>query len=102
MIGMVKSLRYEGHRAGIKVNAIMPGAATAMTSGAFGGKQSEAAEKMAREMERTMPPEHVTPITLFLCHESCPDSGEMIYAETGLYGRVDLFKTPPLKTPDRT
>ena len=29
-------------------------------------------------------PEHVTPMGLYLCHEKCPDSGELLYAEYGI------------------
>merc|ERR1719191_1346889 len=69
IIGMVKSLKYDGRRCGISVNGIMPGAVTAMNP-AYGLKTG---------------PEHVTPATLFLCHERCPDNGEMVYAEGGMY-----------------
>lgn len=51
--------------------------------------------------EETGLPEHVTPATLFLCHESCPENGEIITAESGSYGRAALFKSAQFRTPDR-
>lgn len=93
MIGMVNALRYEGRDVGIQANAVMPAAFTAMVDGITKGID----EKAREERRQAEPPEHVAPATLYLCHEDCRDSGEVIVAESGLYGRAVLVKGPLLK-----
>jgi NAD(P)-dependent dehydrogenase (short-subunit alcohol dehydrogenase family) len=92
MLGMVGNLRHEGRSHNIKVNALLPGAATAMTM-SDPGMTEEQRESMLREAS----PELVTPAAVYMCHEHCQDSGETIFAEMGRFGRVAVVKGPSLK-----
>ena len=37
------------------------------------------------------------PAAVFLCHEGCQDSGEVVFAEMGRFGRLAVLKGPALK-----
>jgi NAD(P)-dependent dehydrogenase (short-subunit alcohol dehydrogenase family) len=63
MIGMANNLKHEGRDLNIKVNCLMPGAATAMTNSNPFATQEEKEQAAVR-----MPPELVTCATVFLCH----------------------------------
>ena len=92
MIGMANNLRHEGRDLNIKVNALMPGAATAMTA-----SDPTATEEAKAKMAERMPPELVTCAAVWLCHEDNVDSGECIVAESGSYGRVELLQSELLQ-----
>jgi NAD(P)-dependent dehydrogenase (short-subunit alcohol dehydrogenase family) len=92
MLGMIGNLRHEGRAHNIKVNALLPGAATAMTM-SDPGMTDERRESMLKEAA----PELVTPAAVYLAHEDCKDSGECIFAEMGRFGRVAVVKGPILK-----
>ncbi|MGD9795580.1 MAG: SDR family NAD(P)-dependent oxidoreductase [Acidimicrobiia bacterium] len=73
VVGMVRVLALEGARAGIKVNAISPIAATRLAGDMGGGTG--------------MDPSRVTPMAIVLAHESCPVSGEVYLAGGGWFAR---------------
>ncbi|MBN9100963.1 MULTISPECIES: SDR family NAD(P)-dependent oxidoreductase [unclassified Pseudonocardia] len=70
VIGLAKSLAVEGARKGVRVNAIAPMAATAMTRDVFDERLTAA-----------LTPEGVSAVALALVHRSCPLTGEVV--ETG-------------------
>ena len=72
VIGLAKALAIEGARRGVRVNALAPMAATAMTDGILD-------ERMAA----ALPPEAVSPVALALAHRSCPLTGEVVEAGGG-------------------
>lgn len=83
LIGLVKALAIEGERYGIRANAIAPAALTRMT------------ESLGLpEAMRRMLPELVSPAVVFLAHESCPVSGEVLAVGGGRVGRVVIGETP--------
>jgi NAD(P)-dependent dehydrogenase (short-subunit alcohol dehydrogenase family) len=89
IIGMVNNLRHEGKAHSIKVNAILPGAATAMTM-----SDPTMTAKQRSAMESRASPGLASPAAVFLSHEHCQDSGEVVFAEMGRFGRLALLKGP--------
>ncbi len=79
VIGLTRSLALSGRKAGIKVNAIAPAAATRM-----GGDVESPA----------MAPELVAPMAAFLAHEDCPVTGEIYTAGAGRFARLFIASTP--------
>lgn len=76
LIGLTRTLAIEGARAGIKVNAIAPGALTRMT------------ENLIGDLASRMDPGFVTPVVVYLSHESCPVTGEVLIVGGGRVARL--------------
>ena len=79
VMAMTKTMAMEGADVGIKVNAIMPGAASRMTDLA-GAPESRA--NLTR-----VPPESVAVVVGYLAHESCKFTGETLTAKGGHVSR---------------
>ena len=78
-IGFMKSLRLEGAKKNIKVNAIAPTAASRMTE-----------DIMPPDMLDKLRPEFVLPAVLYLCSEVCEDTGVILCAGGGLVQRAAI------------
>ena len=76
---MTKSIAIEGARCGVTCNAIAPIAASRMTRDIF----PEAVLGM-------MGPERVVPLTLYLAHEECVETGSVFETAGGWMGKVGL------------
>lgn len=81
MIGLMNALHLEGERYGIKVNAIMPSAATRMTEGL-----------LSPDAQRLLTPDAVAPGVLFLVSEEGP-SRVILSAGAGVFARVYIAET---------
>jgi NAD(P)-dependent dehydrogenase (short-subunit alcohol dehydrogenase family) len=81
MLGLMNALHLEGERNGIRVNAVLPSAATRMTEGL-----------LKPEAERLLVPDAVAPGVLFLVSESAP-SRVMLSAGAGTFARVYVTET---------
>ena len=82
MVGLMNVLHLEGERHGIRVNAILPAAATRMTEGLLGA-----------EAARLLTPEAVAPGALFLVSPDAP-SRVLLAAGAGTFARVYISETP--------
>ncbi len=82
VVGFMNTLKLEGEKYGIRVNALAPTAATRMTE-----------ELFPQDMLDLMGPEQVTPGVLFLCSENAP-SGEILCAGAGCFARTRIVETP--------
>ena len=82
LVGFTRVLAVEGAKSNIKANAIAPVAKTRMTEELLGA----VADKLA--------PEFVTPVVIYLAHESCPVSGEVYSVGGGRVARVFIGVTP--------
>jgi NAD(P)-dependent dehydrogenase (short-subunit alcohol dehydrogenase family) len=85
--GFMMVLALEGARAGIKVNAIAPTAATRLTATAGMAHQAGDVESDPMSTER------VAPLTLALAHSSCALSGQIFTAAGGWYSRAVIAIT---------
>lgn len=85
IVGMMRVMAIEGAKAGIRVNALAPTAATRLTATA--GMSGEAAAPKPPE-EDPMSTARVSPLVLALAHASCPASGEIFNAGCGWISRA--------------
>ncbi|MGR4865985.1 SDR family NAD(P)-dependent oxidoreductase [Caulobacter sp. LARHSG274] len=85
IVGMMRVMAIEGAKAGIKVNALAPTAATRLTATA--GMSGEATEPKTPQ-EDPMSTGRVSPLVLALAHQSCPASGEIFNAGCGWISRA--------------
>jgi NAD(P)-dependent dehydrogenase (short-subunit alcohol dehydrogenase family) len=76
VIGLMNSLKLETAKYDIKVNAVAPNAATAMTRGVF-----------PEEVIRRIKPGFNTPLVTFLCSEENTDSGMIFTMSAGWFAR---------------
>lgn len=83
MLGLMNSLKNEGRKAGVLVNAIAPVAATQMTDGLFSDRLIAISQ-----------PEHVSAVVGWLCSDECNVSGEIIAAGAGHFAAVKMMKAP--------
>jgi NAD(P)-dependent dehydrogenase (short-subunit alcohol dehydrogenase family) len=80
VIGLMNSLKQEGAKYNIRINAIAPVAATRLTEAL-----------MPDEMRKALEPETVTPAALYLCSEDAP-SGMILQAAGGHYQRIAIIE----------
>lgn len=90
LIGMTRVLAIEGARKGVFTNAIAPIAKTRMTADIMG----EAGDAYA--------PELVTPVVLYLAHESCDRNGNFYSVGAGKVSRVFIGSTAGIEDPKLT
>jgi NAD(P)-dependent dehydrogenase (short-subunit alcohol dehydrogenase family) len=81
VVGLMNTLRLEGEKSNIRVNALAPTAATRMTEGL-----------LPPETLKLMTPESITPGVLYLASETAP-SGVILAAGAGAFARVTIEET---------
>lgn len=81
LIGLMNTLKLEGQKNNIHVNAIAPVAATRMTE-----------SLMPPEMQARLAPEAVTPGVVFLCSEEAP-TGAILTAGAGSFALARIYET---------
>jgi len=81
IIGFMNTLKLEGQKNNIHVNAISPVAATRMTE-----------NLMPPEVLKRLAPEYVTPGVVFLCSEEAP-TGAILTAGAGSFAMARLYET---------
>ena len=89
VIGLMNTLKIEGEKKNIRVNAIAPIAATRMTEGLG----------IPEEFFKKLKPELVTPAVIYLCSENAP-TGTIIEAGAGHYSKVAILEAPGAKLGD--
>ena len=89
LIGFMNTLKIEGEKKNVKVNAIAPIAATRMTEGLG----------IPEEFFKKLKPELVTPAVLYLCSEQAP-TGLIIEAGAGHYSKVAIVEAKGAKLGD--
>lgn len=82
MIGLMNTLHIEGQRYGIKVNCLVPTAATRMTR-----------DLMTPELAELLTPESVTPAVLYLASSQAP-SRMILCAGAGVYSVARIVEGP--------
>jgi 3-hydroxy-3-methylglutaryl CoA synthase/NAD(P)-dependent dehydrogenase (short-subunit alcohol dehydrogenase family) len=79
LVGMMNTMKLEGEKYNIKVNSVAPLAATRLTEDVMPGQFLE-----------RLKPEWVAPLVLYLCSEQCVDSGLILNAGAGFFGRAAI------------
>jgi NAD(P)-dependent dehydrogenase (short-subunit alcohol dehydrogenase family) len=82
LVGLSNILAVEGAAEGVQSNVILPSAVTRMAEGLDISKYPP------------MGPELVAPVVGYLCHESCPLTGEMLISIAGRVARAYVAETP--------
>jgi NAD(P)-dependent dehydrogenase (short-subunit alcohol dehydrogenase family) len=90
LVGMMNVLALEGAKHNIKVNSIAPLAFTRMTAELMPG------------FEEKIRPEMVTPVVIYLAHESCEVTGEIYSVGGGTVSRFFIGLTPGYVNPALT
>lgn len=94
LIGLMNVLHFEGEKYGVRVNAILPTAATRMTG-----------DMMDAETLAHLAPENVTPAALYLVSEKAPSrtallSGAGTVARMAIVETEGVFLPPGQRTPE--
>lgn len=79
LVGFMNSLKLEGAKYNVLVNAVAPMAATRLTQ-----------DVLPPELFQRLRPEFVAPLVLYLCSERCKDSGRIYNAGAGYFNRAAL------------
>jgi 3-hydroxyacyl-CoA dehydrogenase/3a,7a,12a-trihydroxy-5b-cholest-24-enoyl-CoA hydratase len=77
LVGFSSTLAIEGRKKGVHVNAIAPIAGSRMTE-----------TVLPPELLAALKPEYVTPLVLWLCHESCDETGGLFEVGGGFMGKL--------------
>ena len=105
VIGLVRTIAWEGNQYGIKANLIAPGAMdagpTATTMTADNPAYSNRPPELQADMSNAPSPSvvtaaKVTPMVVRLVHPSCPVTGEIYSAAGGLYHRIAWAANDPV------
>jgi hypothetical protein len=83
LVGLMHTLKLEGEKVNIKVNTVAPLAATRLTQ-----------DVMPPDLLDKLQPELVAPLVLYLCSEACTDTGLILNAGGGFFGRAAMVSTP--------
>jgi len=77
LVGLTKSIAIEGRKSNVHANAIAPLAASRMTEKVFPSVMLE-----------KMDPKFVMPLVLYLCHDSCSETGSVFEVAAGWAAKI--------------
>ena len=80
IVGFMNSLKQEGAKYNIKVNTVAPLAASRLTE-----------DILPPDLFEKMKPEFVSPLTVLLCSEECPQSGGIYNVGMGCFNRAAVL-----------
>jgi NAD(P)-dependent dehydrogenase (short-subunit alcohol dehydrogenase family) len=92
LIGLMNVLKIEGAKYNVMVNCLGPGASTRMTQSVMSPGRAASA----------MGPELVAPAVTYLCSPECTDSGLIIEASGGNFGRAAIVRNQRVVIADAT
>ncbi|CAJ0567571.1 unnamed protein product, partial [Mesorhabditis spiculigera] len=82
LIGFANALAKEGEKYNIKANTLVPTAGSRLTQ-----------TVMPEDLVNALKPEYVTPLTLYMVHESFPETGRVFEAGAGWYGQLLYYRS---------
>jgi len=83
LFGFMNTLKLEGQKYDVKVNTVAPLAASRLTE-----------DVMPPEVFEKSKPEFVVPMTLYLCSDRCPVTGNVYNAGIGCFNRAAIVTGP--------
>jgi 3-hydroxy-3-methylglutaryl CoA synthase/NAD(P)-dependent dehydrogenase (short-subunit alcohol dehydrogenase family) len=89
LIGFMNALKLEGMKYCVHVNTIVPLAASRLTE-----------DVMPPEIYERSQPERVVPIALYLCSETCTETGAIYHAGMGYFSRAAILTGPGVHLAD--
>uniref|UniRef100_A0AC34F578 SCP2 domain-containing protein n=1 Tax=Panagrolaimus sp. ES5 TaxID=591445 RepID=A0AC34F578_9BILA len=81
LVGLAKTLSLEGQKYNIFSNALVPTAGSRLTQ-----------TVMPEDLVQALKPEFVTPLVVYLTHETCTETGQIFEAGAGWYGTTQLYR----------
>lgn len=96
LIGFMNVLKLEGAKYNVMVNCLGPGAATRMTIGLM--QQREGGQERLQQMA----PELVAPVVTYMCSPDCKDSGMVLEASGGSFGRAAIVRNDRVEVANPT
>jgi 3-hydroxyacyl-CoA dehydrogenase/3a,7a,12a-trihydroxy-5b-cholest-24-enoyl-CoA hydratase len=91
LVGLAKTLSLEGQKYNIFSNALVPTAGSRLTQ-----------TVMPEDLVQALKPEFVTPLVVYLTHESCTETGQIFEAGAGWYGTAQLYRSKGKVIPNAT
>lgn len=91
LIGLTNVLKLEGAKYNVKVNVIVPVAASRLTE-----------DVLPPQFFERMKPDFIAPAVLYMCSEQCQDSGMIINATLGYFSRTAIMTGPGVIIGDGT
>ena len=89
VLGLVATLRQEGARHGVKVNAMSPYAATRMSDGVF-----------PPDLTNLLTPEQVSAAVTYLASDECALNGAILVAGGGHFALAEMIESAGIDAPD--
>ena len=89
IVGFMNTLKVEGRKYDVMVNTVAPIAATRLTE-----------DILPPHLLEALVPEHVVPLTLYLCWEGLKDTGQILNAGAGFFSRAAMLSAPGVQVGD--